>query len=98
MIGKKLSPILEELENTLWEFEANRGILPEFTEAGFRSASKIFMWVLMEKMWELQSKEHMAMPDRSAMALKAGEDLRKLVKTYTGFDTFDFYKKVPLQR
>jgi len=40
----------------------------------------------------------MAMSERSAMALKAGEDLRKLVKTYTGFDTFDFYKKVPLQR
>lgn len=92
MIGRKLSPILEGIEATLWEFEIERGLLPEFTESGFRSATKIFMTILMEKMWELQCLEHIAMPERAAMAQKAGEDLRKLVKTYTNIDTFDFYK------
>ena len=31
MIGKKLSPILNEIEQTLWEFEANNPSPPQYT-------------------------------------------------------------------
>ena len=58
MIGKKISPILVEIENTLWEFESNKGVKPEYTDEGFRSATKIFMSTIMDKMWELQEKEN----------------------------------------
>jgi hypothetical protein len=92
MIGKKISPILEEIEDTLWEFEANNGQKPEFTIEGFRAATKIFMSVLMDKIWELQEDEKFIMPDRENMAQKAGEDVRKLIKTYTGIDCHDLYK------
>lgn len=91
-IGQKISPILEEIENTLWEFEAYNGSKPEYTDAGFRSATKIFMSVIMDKMWKLQDKENITLEDRQNMALKAGEAVRGFVKTYTNIDTHDLYK------
>jgi len=91
MIGKKLSPILEEIEATLWEFEANAGGKPEFTNEGFRASVKIFMSTLMDKVWELQQNEKFDMQDRINMATKLGEDVRKLIKTYTDIDCHKLY-------
>lgn len=92
MIGEKLSPILVELEDALIEFEAYRGIKPEFTQDGFRAATKIFMSVMMDKIWEVQEFDKMPMPDRENMAQKCGEDVRAIIKNYTGMDSWDFYK------
>lgn len=93
MIGQKISPILSEIEDTLWEFEAHSGIKPEYTIEGFRAATKIFMSVMMDKIWELQSDENIDMEDRMNMAQKCGEDVRKLVKTYTNIDTQELYNQ-----
>jgi len=94
MIGKKLSPILNEIEDTLWEFECFNGGKPCFTDEGFRSSIKIFMACLMDKMYELQDKEsdNFDLELRGEMARKAGEDVRNLVKTYTNIDTHKFYE------
>ena len=92
MIGKQFSPILEEIENTLWEFEANSGLKPCYTDNGFRAGIKIFMSVILDKMWELQSNEDIDIKVREDMAQKAGEDIRKLIKTYTDIDTYNLYK------
>lgn len=91
-IGSKISPILVEIEDTLWEFEANSGLKPEYPIEGFRAGIKIFMSVLMDKMWELQDKEDINITDRLAMGQKAGEDVRSLVKRYTNIDTIELYK------
>ena len=91
-IGQKLSPILEEIEGTLLEAEAF-GDKPEYTQNGFRAAVKIFMSALMDKMWDVQEKEKLDMTDRANMATKSGEEIRKLIKTYTDIDTFKFYEK-----
>ena len=93
MIGKKISPILVEIEETLWEFEAYNGTKPEFTLDGFRASIKIFMSALMDKMWELQGNEKLSLEDRSAMAEKLGNEVRKLVKVYTDIDTHKLYEK-----
>lgn len=92
MIGKQISPILYEIENVLWDFEENGGLKPEYGKDGFRAAIKIFMSVIMDKMWELQEVESLSIEDRCNMANKVGEDIRKLVKTYTDIDTHDLYK------
>lgn len=92
MIGEKLSPILEEIEYALWEFEANGGSKPNYTIEGFRGGIKIFISVIMDKIWELQQDESISMEDRMNMAQKAGEDIRKLVKTYTDIDTHSLYQ------
>lgn len=91
MIGKKISPILSEIEDTLLEFEINKGGKPGYTTEGFRAAIKIFMSALMDRMWKLQYDEKMDINDRLKMVKKAGEDVRKLVKTYTDIDTYDFF-------
>jgi len=92
MIGQKISPILSEIEQTLWEFEAAGGLKPEYTTEGFRGAIKIFMSALMDKMWELQQDETMDLETRAGMAEKAGNEVRDLVKKYTGIDCHDLYK------
>ena len=91
-IGQKLSPILTEIEDTLWEFEANRGTKPGYPIEGFRAAIKIFMSVLMDKIWELQSDEKITIDDRIKMVEKAGQDVRSLIKTYTDIDTHSLYQ------
>jgi hypothetical protein len=92
MIGKKISPILNEIEDTLWEFEATQGLKTEYTIEGFRGGCKIFMSVLMDKIWELQEKEGIPMEERIKMVEKVGNEVRQLIKTYTDIDTHDLYK------
>lgn len=91
-IGQKISPILGEIEDTLWEYEARNFGAPEFTDDGFRAALKIFMSVLMDKMWRLQGNENMDQKDREMMAQKLGNELRNIVKVYTDVDTYKIYE------
>jgi len=90
-IGQKISPVLVEIEDALWEFEFYSGYKPDYTIDGFRAATKIFMSVLMDKIWELQSDEKIPMEDRMKMVEKAGNDVRNLIKTYTDIDTHKLY-------
>ena len=92
MIGKKISPILNEIEHTLWEFETYSDEKTEYSIEGFRSGCKIFMSVLMDKMWELQEKENIPMEDRKKMVHSAGSEVRELIKKYCDIDTFELYK------
>lgn len=91
MIGLKLDNILQELESAILDFNCT-GKKPYYTDEGFRAITYIFMSVLMDKMFDLQQKDQMQFKDRENMAFSAGNELRKLIKTYTGIDTFDFFK------
>jgi hypothetical protein len=93
MIGKKLSPVLEEIELTLLEYEANIGIQPEFTDEGFRAGIKIFSSVVLDCIWNLQESEELSMDDRIKMAESFGNKIREIVKTYTNIDTRQLYNK-----
>lgn len=92
MIGKKISPVLVEIEDTLWEFEANTSSKPNYEIGGFRASIKIFISALMDKMWELQEEENISIEDRIMMAEKLGKEVKDLVKTYTNIDTIELYK------
>lgn len=92
MIGQKLSPILNEIEQTIWDHEIQNGFKPGFTNEGFRSAIKIFSSALMDKIFDLQTLENIPAAARLDMAKKCGDDIRQLVKTYTDIDTHDLYK------
>lgn len=91
-IGEKLSPVLNEIEQTLWEHEAWGGGQPHYTEEGFRAAVKIFMSALMDKMYILQQKEGFIVNDMEVMATSLGNQVRLLIKTYCDIDTHDLYK------
>lgn len=90
-IGEKLSPVLNEIEQTLWEYEAWGGEQPHYTDEGFRAAVKIFMSALMDRMYSLQDKEDLVLQDRGAMAESLGRQVRLLVKTYCDIDTHELY-------
>ena len=92
MIGKKLSPILTEIETTILEHEIHHGAKPEYSDDAFRAATKIFMSATMDKMFDLQMREKMNFDDSGKMAEKFGCELRKLIKVYTNIDTYEFYK------
>lgn len=63
---------------------------PNYTKREFMNTIIIFQNALIDKMWDLQNKENIALTDRENMAVKCGLDLRNLIKTYTGLDTHDF--------
>jgi len=92
-LGEKISPILEEIEDTLWDREAFMPNSPhKFTEAGFRASIKIFMANIMDRIWILQEAEGMPLEDRMKMVEHAGNEVKKLVFEMTGIDTTKLYK------
>jgi len=94
MIGEKISPILIEIENVIWSFEANNpGIQCGFSREDFRASLKIFMANILEQMYALQKSDNMPQEQREQMALKCGEEIKKLVHTFTGIDTLELYKE-----
>jgi hypothetical protein len=92
MIGKKLSPILSEIESTLMEFEINVAKPPEYTDEGFRASIRIFLSAMLDKMWKLQEDEGIDINTRADMAEKLGNELRNIVRVYTNIDTHNLYK------
>ena len=93
MLGQKLSPILEEISDAILDHQVYLGTKTEFTIEGFKAAIHIFSAVLMDKMFELQGDEKLDKEDRLNMCQKCGEEIRKLVKTYTDIDTIELFKK-----
>ena len=92
MIGKKLSPILSEIESALIEYELNINRPPEYTDEGFRASVKIFLSAMLDKMWKLQEDEGIDIDTRADMAEKLGNELRNIVRIYTNIDTHNLYK------
>ncbi len=93
-LGQKLSPILVEIEDTLWEKEANAPEPLLFTEEGRRAGIKIFMAVLLDMLWEHQNKTGVPQEKRVTQAEEVGSGVSLLVKQYTGVDTKELYKKL----
>lgn len=91
-IGKKISSILTDVEEAIWDHDYYLGIPPEYTDEGLRAATKIFMSVIMDSMYKLQVNEDLTQEDKENMAKKCGKDLRSFVKTYTDIDTHSLYK------
>lgn len=92
MIAKKIGPILREIEDDIWNFELYKGVKPDFEIEDLRAATKIFMTLILDNMWNLQESENISLEDRGKMAQKAGEELRKFIKTFVNIDSHDFYK------
>lgn len=91
-LGEQLNPILVEIEGVIMEYNAEVGKKPGYPIAAFRAACQIFISAIIDKTFELMEAEHIDEEDRGKMATKAGEDIRQLVKTYTGIDSYDLYK------
>ena len=92
MIGEKLSPILEEIDNACWDFKlAQPNTKPDFTTNGFRAAISIFMFAMMDKSFENMEIKGLTQAEANLESTKLGQELRQMVLQYTGIDTFDLY-------
>lgn len=90
-IGQQLSPILEEIEDKLIEFEAYENKKPEYTIDGFRAALKIFMSVLVDKTFDKQMRDGKTLDDACNETEMLGYELRALILKSTGIDTHKLY-------
>ena len=71
--------ILESAENVVRK--------PNYSNRDFMNTLLIFQTALMDKMYDNQDFDKMPMEDRMKMAESCGEEIRKLIFTYTGLDT-----------
>lgn len=82
---KQLSGILNDLANATLMIEEK----PDLSIKDFMNTVLIFNFVFSDQMFNLMEKEGLCMEDREKMAEKAGNDLMKLIKTYTDIDTVE---------
>lgn len=59
---------------------------PNFSNKCFLDVILIFQTALMDKVYENQNYDNMPFEQRFEMVKKCGEDLRKLIHTYTNLD------------
>lgn len=77
------------LESLASEILDNIEEKPNFDNRTFMNCVIIFQSGLMDKMYDNQDYYKMNIDERYKMAEKCGNDLRKLIHTYTGLDTHE---------
>ena len=85
LLSESISDVIGALSNSL----VHSDIKLNYDDQDLANTTLIFSSVLMSKMWDLQQEEDMTQEDRENMATKCGEEIRSLVKTYTGIDLND---------
>lgn len=83
-------PIFKEIADGLLEVSEYK---PNYTDNALLDVTFIFQSVLMDKLYDNQDYDKMEMNERINMSMKCGDDLRKLIHTYTGLDTHELVKK-----
>ena len=82
-------PILKEIASGMLETSE---IKPNFSNDALLDATLIFQTVLFDKVHDLQTDEKMKLKYGLEMAESLGNELKKLIKTYTNLDTHELVK------
>lgn len=93
-IGRRLSPIYEEIEKILWEHEATFGTRPEYTIAGFRGAVKIFSSAMCDAAFVKMRHEGKSLEDMEREATDIGNEIMDLISRHTGIDSVELYNDI----
>ncbi len=80
-----------KLEQIATYFLENAEIKQNFSNRDFMNALVIFQTAIMDKMYDNQEYDKMILEDRITMVNKCGNEIHKLIHTYTGLDTHDVY-------
>jgi hypothetical protein len=80
----KYEPILKEIASGMLEVAE---IKPNYSNDAFLDAILIFQTVLIDKLFDNQNFDNMPLQQRDEMVEACGNDLIKLIHTYTGLDT-----------
>lgn len=81
--------IFTELANGLLEMVE---VKPNYKDSSMLDAVIIFQSVFIDKIFDNQNFDKMPLDERLKMVYSAGNDLRKLIHTYTGLDTYKLVK------
>lgn len=84
------------VEEAFWKHEFLEPEKPNFPDEAVRAATKIFFTIIMDRIYNLQEDEEMETDIRESMAFAFGNDLRKLIKTYTNLDSHNFYEQTTI--
>ncbi|MBP9839974.1 MAG: hypothetical protein KBC44_03310 [Candidatus Pacebacteria bacterium] len=88
--GKNISPIFEELSDALWEIDAREDNEPyEYGEFALNHATKIFMSVIMDKLWTRMQAQDLEPEEMEALTIKLGEGLKQLIRDTLHIDMGD---------
>jgi len=77
-------PILKEISAGLLE---TAEIKPNFSNDALLDATLIFQTVFMDKIFDCMKEDGSSLEDQLKIVESAGNELRKLIHTYTGLDT-----------
>ena len=77
----------KELELIANDYLEQNGEKPNFTNRDFMNTIIIFQTALMDKLFDNQNYDKMDIENRMKMTEACGNDLRKLIHTYTNLDT-----------
>jgi len=80
----------KKLEIIANDFLNQTGLKPNNSNREFMNTLIIFQVALMDKMYDNQDYDKMDLDNRIKMCVNCGEELRKLIHTYTGLDTHNF--------
>ena len=83
-------PILEEIAKGLLEVAE---IKPNYTDNALLNATLIFQSVFMDKVYDCMQRDGISQEDQLKMVQSAGEELRRVIHTYTGLDTRELANK-----
>lgn len=93
--GKQITPILEEISDSLWEIDAREHQEPYgYGSSALNSASKIMMSVCMDRMWSDFEKLDTRLEARLNIVEAFGNDFRQLIKTHLGVDMHEEIRRV----
>jgi hypothetical protein len=79
-------PILKEIADGMLEIAEFK---QSFSNNALIDATLIFQTVLFDKIYDLQKSEKIELKHSLEMAEACGKELRQLIKTFTGLDTFE---------
>lgn len=82
--------ILEEIAKGLLEVAE---IKPNYTDNALLNATLIFQSVFMDKVYDCMQRDGISQEDQLKMVQSAGEELRRVIHTYTGLDTRELANK-----
>ena len=89
-IGKRLSPILKEIEEIIWENEVHTSLPPEYDDNALRAATKIFISVLLDRSHkEKKLHENLSLDEMLKLAEYLGTATRDIIILGTGIDMHD---------
>ena len=78
-----------KLEEIAMSYLNDAGKKPSFTNREFMNTLIIFQTALMDKLYDNMEYDKMSIEDRYKMAESCGNEMRKLIHTYTNLDTHE---------